>query len=268
MALWLADHPDINSLFVTFLIRDVHPRLLSPTTPHFHSIRNVHQHPQPRPSRLRHPQGQHRLHHRRQRFLPHSPAHPPPLTLPGYIGSHIADQVLAAGFAVRGSVRSAAKGDAIAAVLTRRHPAATFAYVVVPDFAVPGAFDAHLRGCAGVIHTASDLTFAPDPERIIKPVVAALRSVLASAQAAGVRRFVYTSSSTAALMPTLEKRFTVDAATWNDATVDKVWREHAAGKEVDGFDVYSASKCSAERAAWEFMEKEKPGFVLNCVLPK
>jgi nucleoside-diphosphate-sugar epimerase len=33
------------------------------------------------------------------------------------------------------------------------------------------------------------------------------------------------------------------------------------------FAVYSASKVEAEKALWKFVKEEKPGFVINTVLP-
>lgn len=41
----------------------------------------------------------------------------------------------------------------------------------------------------------------------------------------------------------------------------------AEGKKTNVFSVYCASKIIAERAAWDFIEKEKPSFDFATVLP-
>lgn len=54
--------------------------------------------------------------------------------------------------------------------------------------------------------------------------------------------------------------------TWNDDIVALAW----SGKAPDsakGYVTYAASKTEGERAAWNWVEENKPGFVLNTVLP-
>lgn len=64
----------------------------------------------------------------------------------GYIASHIVDQVLLAGYHVRGTVRDAAKAAWTTEVFNSRHGAGTYSAVVVPDMAVDGAFDDAVKG--------------------------------------------------------------------------------------------------------------------------
>lgn len=47
------------------------------------------------------------------------------------------------------------------------------------------------------------------------------------------------------------------AAAWDETTP----------AEIKGYIVYAASKVEAERAAWKFVEAQKPGFVLNTIIP-
>ncbi|KAB8349565.1 hypothetical protein FH972_023590 [Carpinus fangiana] len=185
----------------------------------------------------------------------------------GYIGSHIADQLLARGYGVHGTVRSAEKGDWMKQAFSSRHPDALFKVFVVPDMATPGAFDEAMAGVAGVCHVASDLSFSKDPNVVIPNVLAGLGHVLDSAaQHSSVKRFVYTSSSTAATLPIHDKVFSIDASTWNEASIKAAWQPppYEDGRE---WEVYASSKTEAEKAAWKFVDERKPGFVLNAVLP-
>lgn len=106
-----------------------------------------------------------------------------------------------------------------------------------------------------------------DPEAVITPSVEGLRSILRAAKTEpSVKRFVLTSSSVAVSLPTMEKEFSFDSKRWND---DAIKQAYAAPPHPDSqaFAVYAASKALAEKAMWEFVEKEKPSFVANAVLP-
>lgn len=98
-------------------------------------------------------------------------------------------------------------------------------------------------------------------------MLAALDSILTSAAAVPtIKRFVYTSSSTAATMPKPNVRFTVTDRTWNDEAVEKAWAPPPYTNARE-WDVYGASKTQAEKECWKFVREKKPGFVLNTVLP-
>jgi nucleoside-diphosphate-sugar epimerase len=64
----------------------------------------------------------------------------------GYIASHVADQVIAAGYRVRGTVRSDSKGELMTEVYEKRHGPGKFEFVVVPDMGVDHAFDDAVKG--------------------------------------------------------------------------------------------------------------------------
>jgi nucleoside-diphosphate-sugar epimerase len=63
----------------------------------------------------------------------------------GFIGAHVARELLQRGYSVRGAVRSQRKGqtlrDSTLAEFTPR-----FSFVEVPDIEVPGAFDRAVVG--------------------------------------------------------------------------------------------------------------------------
>lgn len=114
-----------------------------------------------------------------------------------------------------------------------------------------------------MVHSASDLSFGPDPNKVVTgSIQATMEIVKEAAKVSSVKRFVYTSSSTAATNPAPGVEKTVKVDTFNEETVKQAWAPPPY--EADrAFAVYGASKTQAEQALWKFMEEEKPGFVLN-----
>jgi nucleoside-diphosphate-sugar epimerase len=64
----------------------------------------------------------------------------------GFIGSHIADQFLQAGYKVRGTVREASKADGLKALWEKNYGSGKFEAVEVPEMAIEGAFDEAVKG--------------------------------------------------------------------------------------------------------------------------
>ncbi|ETN42403.1 uncharacterized protein HMPREF1541_01557 [Cyphellophora europaea CBS 101466] len=186
----------------------------------------------------------------------------------GFIASHVVRELLSLGFRVRGTVRSEAKGETSRGTHDH-HP--RYSTAVVPDVAAPDAFATAIRDVDGVVHLASDTSLADDPDAVIPAVKAATVEVLRAAKAeSSVKRVVLTSSSSAATFPKPGVKFHISKDTWNDEALKVAWETPVEERSEDpgyGFSVYAASKTAGERAAWEFMRSEKPGFVLNAVLP-
>ena len=185
----------------------------------------------------------------------------------GFIASHVGDQLLKAGYKVRGTVRDESKAEMIRDVYRKRHGLAAFEAVIVEDISAAGAFDQSVQGCSAIAHVATYNSFSPDPDAVITPTVRSVQNVLAAAQkSASVKRVVLCSSSVAAAPVMPGEGFHVDSKSWNTAAVEAAWngKEEGIGKAIQ---VYSASKVEGEKAAWDFMEKEKPGFTFNSVLP-
>jgi nucleoside-diphosphate-sugar epimerase len=184
----------------------------------------------------------------------------------GFIASHVADQLLLAGFNVRGTARTLSKGSSAKIALEARHPDANISLVVVPDMAQAGAFDEAIKGVSGIIHVASNISFDANPNNVIPEVVAGIKGILESAAAEpSVKRFVYTSSSVAAACTRPNHRFVVDSSTWNEFAIEAAHKPPPY--DGRGYIVYSASKAEGEKAFWEFVKEKKPGFVANAVLP-
>lgn len=185
----------------------------------------------------------------------------------GLIGSHIADQFLLNGYKVRGTTRDASKHSWITTLFSKRYGPEQFSLVAVPSLQAPGAFEAVIKGAAAVVHVATDTSLSPDPHAVIPNtvdmVVSALRS---AAKEPSVKRFVLTSSSTAALLPKPDTPSKVTVDTWNEEVVKEAYRPPPYEPER-AYPVYAAAKTLAEQAAWKFVREEKPGFELNTVLP-
>jgi nucleoside-diphosphate-sugar epimerase len=64
----------------------------------------------------------------------------------GFIGSHIADQLLEAGYRVRGTVRSAGKADEVNAALEKKYGSGKLETVIVEKMNEDGAFDEAVKG--------------------------------------------------------------------------------------------------------------------------
>jgi nucleoside-diphosphate-sugar epimerase len=139
--------------------------------------------------------------------------------------------------------------------------------VSVPDMASNGAFDAAVKGCAGVIHTATPVMQSHDPNVAIPMVIAGATNALRAAAKEGIKRVVLTSSSTAAASPQPNKVFNIDPSVWNDDAVKAAWAPPPYEGVQRKLDVYSASKTQGEQAAWKFVQEEGNGMVLNCILP-
>jgi nucleoside-diphosphate-sugar epimerase len=187
----------------------------------------------------------------------------------GLIGSHVADHLLRAGYRVRGMVRNEDEAKMMQSIYQSRHENAVefFDTVVVADMKEPGAFKGLLAGCEGVAHVASDLSFSPDPNIVITGCVNGIKEILAEAHATpSIKRFVYTSSSNAATRPLIGETRHVNSSSWNEDILEEAWAPPPYESER-AYAVYAASKVACERAAWNFVREQRPGFVFNTVLP-
>ncbi len=70
----------------------------------------------------------------------------------GFIAAHIIENFLAAGYHIRGTIRSESTAQRIRDAHPKYQDALSF--TVVPDIAVPGAFDEAVKGVDGVSRAA------------------------------------------------------------------------------------------------------------------
>ncbi|KAJ5787756.1 hypothetical protein N7457_002746 [Penicillium paradoxum] len=180
----------------------------------------------------------------------------------GFIAAHIVDILLQHGFDTVVTVRSEEKGKRI----LDAHPNASqkLSYVIVKDVAQNGAFDEAVVSNPPfdyVLHTASPFHFnVQDPVKdFLDPAIKGTTGILKAvkAYAPTVKRVVITSSF-AAIVNSKQHPKVYSEKVWNPVT----WEE-----AMDHSLVYRASKTFAEKAAWDFIEKEKPNFDVATINP-
>jgi dihydroflavonol-4-reductase len=173
----------------------------------------------------------------------------------GYLGQHIASQLLNQNFDVVGTVRSLAKAEATKSALAAVAPLDRFT-IVEADLLADHGWDEAMKGCDFVLHVASPFVLAEpkDENDLITPAVEGTKRVLAAAKRAGVKRVVLTSSTVA--MTTGKPSGTYGPSTWSD--------------EKAAIGAYAKSKTLAERAAWQLVADGamelvaiNPGFILG-----
>jgi nucleoside-diphosphate-sugar epimerase len=183
----------------------------------------------------------------------------------GFVAANIIKELLTAGYSVKGTVRS----ESSAAKVKKAHAeyaGNNLSLVIVPDIADPGAFDEAVEGVDGVLHTASPFILnATDYEaQLFTPAVDGTLGVLRSMKknSPKAKRVVITSSFASVLDFTTGTRpgYIYTEKDWNPMT-----REEA--KEAGPVAAYLVSKALAERAAYDFVEKEKPSFSIATLCP-
>ncbi|KAI2470718.1 NAD(P)-binding protein [Annulohypoxylon bovei var. microspora] len=179
----------------------------------------------------------------------------------GFIASHVIDVFLNDGFDVVATARSDEKGRSIvnsALPLQRER----LSYAVVGDVAEDGTFDSVFEKDSAfdyVIHTASPYTLnVQDPIKdLLDPAIKGTTGILKSvkAHAPTVKRVVITSSSAAIINP-LKHAKAYDETHWAPWNLDDIHIPKRA---------YETSKVLSEKAAWNFVQTERPNFDLTTV---
>ncbi|KAL4914696.1 NAD(P)-binding protein [Aspergillus aurantiobrunneus] len=181
----------------------------------------------------------------------------------GFIAAHILDQLLERGFDVVTTVRSEEKGDKILAAHPNT-PKEKLSYVIVKDIAQNGTFDEAVKSNPPfdyVLHTASPFHYnVQDPVKdFLDPAIRGTTGILKAvkAYAPTVKRVVITSSF-AAIVNVKAHEKVYSEKIWNPIT----WEEGLVSSQT-----YRASKTFAEKAAWDFVETEKPNFNIATINP-
>lgn len=174
----------------------------------------------------------------------------------GFLGVHTILQLLQQGYEVKTTLRSLVKKDSIIKALQEGG---------ITDFSRLSFFEADLtgdnnwneavKGCDYVLHVASPFP-AQDPkdenELIIPARDGALR-VLKASRDANVKRVVLTSSFAAVGYSKNIKDHLFTEEDWTDVNAE--------------LPAYIKSKTVAEKAAWNFIEKEGNGLELSVINP-
>ena len=182
----------------------------------------------------------------------------------GFIAAHCVDILLKNKHSVVFTVRSHAKGEKILS----NHPdvdKSQLSYVIVEDIAKEDAFEEAVQAAPfeAVLHTASPFHFnVKDAKRdLLDPAIIGTTSILHAIKrhAPTVTRVAITSSFAAITNPTTHPE-TYNESHWNPVTMEDALH-------TDPGTAYRGSKTFAERAAWDFVAKEKPNFTLTTLCP-
>lgn len=174
----------------------------------------------------------------------------------GFIARHCAVEMLNAGYGVRGTVRSPQRSAEVKASLARHADVAQLEFAQA-DLESDDGWDVAVAGCAHVLHVASPFPAKQprDEQELIRPAVQGTLRVLRAATAAGVERFVQTSSMVAVMYGHPRDR----SAPFTEADWTRL--------EDPGVTAYAKSKTLAERAAREFMLQDRSGLHYASVNP-
>jgi nucleoside-diphosphate-sugar epimerase len=122
-------------------------------------------------------------------------------------------------------------------------------------------------GTAVIAHTASIMSMDADPNNVIPAVIDfAVAAIKAAYAEPSVKRFVFTSSSSAAVVSQRDvPGIKVTEETWSEGAIKKAWADPPYTPDRRGA-VYAASKAQAEQAIWKYHKEhhsEKPELVVN-----
>ncbi len=175
----------------------------------------------------------------------------------GFVGIHVVLQLLAAGHAVRTTVRRPDRqADVLAMLREGGAVSAESLSFFTADLTADDGWREAVAGCDYVLHVASPLlTTVPDDENeMIIPARDGTLRVLRAARDAGVSRVVVTSSVGAIGYGHPPRDTPFDETDWTnlgDASLQP----------------YIKSKTLAERAAWDFIAREGNGLEMSVINP-
>jgi dihydroflavonol-4-reductase len=157
----------------------------------------------------------------------------------GFIGWHVARKLIERGRTVRALTRP---GSTVRELAVE---------TVTGDLRDRASLDAAVAGCDSVFHVAADYRlWAKNPDELYRSNVDGTRNMLEAARAAGVERFVYTSTVGCVAMP-----------------ADRPGTEEMPAGPEDMTGAYKKSKYAAERVALEFAEAGFPVVIVNPTAP-
>jgi len=181
----------------------------------------------------------------------------------GYVGSQLVAALLLADRPVRVAVRSASREVQLRESVRRGGADDGGLEVAAADLTADDGWAAAAAGCDEVYHVASPIPDVQpdDPDELVVPAREGTVRVLRAARDAGARRVVLTSSFAAVgYTPKVGAEYT--ESDWTDP-------------DTPGLAPYPLSKVVAERAAWDFVERDggdtelvvvNPTFVLGPTL--
>jgi nucleoside-diphosphate-sugar epimerase len=175
----------------------------------------------------------------------------------GFLGAHCIIKCLSAGYMVRTTIRSIKREEDVRKML-KEGDAANLDRLsfFVADLTKDNGWKEAIEGCTYILHVASP--FPPgapkDENELIIPARDGSLRVLRLARDVGVKRVVLTSSLAAIMYGHGDAEMEYTEKTWTNP-------------ESSDVNPYIKSKALAEKAAWDFMEKEGGPLELSVINP-
>ncbi len=181
----------------------------------------------------------------------------------GFLGGRAIIDLLKEGYAVRTTVRDAAKGPRIIENISGELGRPAGIEFFEADLASDEGWAEAVAGCRYVLHIASPFPPArpKDPQELIRPAVDGATRVISAALDAGVERIVMTSSVAAIRGSGTPRQGAYTEDDWTN---------------VETVAAYAQSKTLAEEAAWALVDKRgereklaviNPSAILGPVMP-
>lgn len=174
----------------------------------------------------------------------------------GFVGAYCILQLLQKGYTVRTTLRTINKKSEVIEML-KTGGITSFDHLsfAEADLTKDTNWNEVMKGCKYVLHVASPTHLeSKDENDMIRPAVDGVFRVLKAARTAGIKRVVMTSSFGALGFSNKDR---------STETTEKNWTD----PNEEGLSAYEKSKGLAERAAWDFMEKEGGQLELAVINP-
>ncbi|KAK3377631.1 hypothetical protein B0H63DRAFT_495527 [Podospora didyma] len=165
----------------------------------------------------------------------------------GLNASHAADQLLAAGYRVPGSVRNLAKSTYLTSLFSSRNPA--------------------VQGVAGIVHVVEAIEMNAEGPDAAAAAELRWQAGLSEAtrQAGTVKSFALTASAWGAWTPNASKKTVLTQESWNDEA-DALARDKTVPESQKGMAGFMALKTLVEPGMWDWVAREKPAIAFNSLL--
>lgn len=175
----------------------------------------------------------------------------------GFIATHCIIQLLEKGYKVRGTLRTMGRADEIRDIIGKHTDKVDNLSFAEADLTQDDGWKEAAEGCPLILHVASPfpLDNPKNEDELIIPARDGALRLLRAAKETGARKVVLTSSMAAVMYGHKKEKqgpFTEDDVSPADGP---------------GHSPYTKSKTIAEKAAWDFMKQEDPGFGLAVVNP-
>ncbi|KAJ1302521.1 hypothetical protein OPQ81_002838 [Rhizoctonia solani] len=185
----------------------------------------------------------------------------------GFIAVHIIVLLLSRGHYLVTTVRSESKTTYLRQKFADAVANGQLKFAIVEDITIPGVFDEVLKNNTFdvVLHTSSPFVYTINDVKqdLLDPAILGTTEILKAikANAPTVKRVVITSSFASIVDLSKGDRpgYVYSEKDWNPITYEESLKDPVSG--------YFGSKKLAEKAAWDFVEREKPGFELTTICP-